>query len=350
MRETDYAYAVAYTHTLENRMLKKADYDSLLGMGSFAEAVRFLADKGWGGAGWQMEAAGALSQNESMDAAPKEHNTDADAMLKAEQAYIWSEVKNACPKDAPDATVLPFNILLYQNDFHNLKTILKAVFSGAAFRPLMLEPNTVSPEAMHQAIAAGKPDALPEPFKTPAAEAYRALAREEDGQFAEIILDKALFNAMKEIAEETNSDFLVGWMDLNIALMNMKIALRGSYGGKSKEFLRAAMLNCKRINADALAEAAGREVPAVVQVFANSGFDDAAKAAQVSPAAFERWCDNRMIKHAQLTRYKTFGFEPILGFLVLKQFELQAVRIILSGLRGGVPAEVLRGRMRDLHD
>ena len=154
MKETEYAYAVAYTHTLENRMLTKADYEALLNISSLEEALRFLSDKGYGGNGGT------------------ERNLNAEIMLKEELSFTWSEVRKACPKDAP------IHILLYQNDFHNLKTILKAVFSGADYKNLMLAPYTISPDVIHRAIAEGKPESLPDIFKNPAVQAYQILARE----------------------------------------------------------------------------------------------------------------------------------------------------------------------------
>jgi len=287
MKETEYAYAAAFTRTLENKMLSKADFEALLNADSPERALRYLSDKGYGN--------GRTGQA-----------VDAEAMLKAELAHIWNEVKDACPKGAP------IDILLYQNDFHNLKTILKAVFSGTAYQSLMLEPYTVPPDVIHRAVSEGKPESLPGIFKPPAAEAYHILARDNDGQAAEIVLDKALFALMKETAERSGDDFLIGWVDLNIALIDTKTALRGG--------ARSAMLG------------AGQTLP---------------DAPGGSLTELELWCDNQLINYLRPARYKTFGLEPILGFWSGKQFELQAVRIILSGLRHGIPAAALRKRLRD---
>ena len=52
------------------------------------------------------------------------------------------------------------------------------------------------------------------------------------------------------------------------------------------------------------------------------------------------------IKKAKLL---CFGFEPILAFLIGKEYELQAVRIILSGKINGVPVEIIKERLRDMY-
>lgn len=324
MKEADYAYASAYTRTLENKMLKKSDFEVLLCASSPEEALRLLSDRGYGH--------GRTAQG-----------PDTDALLKEELLYVWAEVKDACPKDAP------IHILLYQNDFHNLKAILKSVFSGTAYESLMMEPCTIPPDEIHRAVTEGNIESLPELLREPAAKAYEILARDNDGQLAEIVLDKALFSAMHRAADSSKNQFLMDWVDLNIALMNMKIALRGAYSGKSRQFLRDAMLECRQIDANALADASAQDVPCVLEVFRQSGFEEAAGAARESLSAFEKWCDNRLIRFLQPARYKTFGFEPVLGFLVGKQYELQAVRMILSGIRSGISAGALRERLRDLY-
>ena len=47
--------------------------------------------------------------------------------------------------------------------------------------------------------------------------------------------------------------------------------------------------------------------------------------------------------------HKTFGFEPLLGFLFGKQIEIQSVRIIITGIKAGIPVENMRERLRDLY-
>ena len=324
MKETDYVYAVAYTHMLENKMLQKADYDDMLEARSLAEAQKVLLNIGYGGN------------------AGKERNLGAEDLLKEEMAYTWDEIRRACPKDAP------LNILLYQNDFHNLKAILESFLSGVDYKPLILEPHAFSPDAIHRAVAGGKMDTLPEALKKPAMEAHRILSRDGDGEAAEILLDKALFSAMREVAEESKNVFLINLVDLNIALMNMKVAIRSTHSGKNRDFLRDSMLDCKRIDTEALVDAAihGIGITAVLQVFTRSGFMGAAKAATESAGAFDKYCDNELIKFLQPARNKYFGVEPIIGFLIGKQFELRNVRIILLSFQRGIPKDVLRERLR----
>ncbi|MCL2013459.1 MAG: V-type ATPase subunit [Oscillospiraceae bacterium] len=326
MKETAYAYAVAYTRALENRMLQRADLEAMLALPSEKDALKYLADKGYGNSG-SKTAAGA------------------EEMMKNELEYTWSEVQNACPEGAP------IDILLYQNDFHNLKTILKSIFDGSVsgYESLLLGPYITDPAFIYESITTGKTDDFPPLLRDAAKRAYDILASTNDGQLAEIELDKAAFSAMAEVAANSREPFLIGWADLSIALLNMSIALRGAKAKKSKSFLTGAMLKCKNIDNSVLLNAAESGLTEVIAAFTQCGFEDAAKAAEESVSEFERWRDNKRLNYLKAARYKAFGFEPLLGFLVGKQTELQSVRIILSGLRGGIDAETLRGRLRDLY-
>jgi len=314
MKETEYAYAAAYTRTLENRMLTKSDFEVLMKLPTEEALIRQLAEKGYGGG--------------------KDVFSD---MLKNELQNAWNEVRFACPKGAP------VDILLYQNDFHNLKTILKAVFGQSDYKSLILEPCTIEPKIIYDAVLTGRLEGLPYILKKPALKAYDILARSNDGQLAEIVIDKAVFLLMKETAINSKDEFLIDWVDLYIAIMNIKIAFRGARTGKSKEFLLDSMLPCRKISIEALAS---YELSAVLS---NSEFSDALKAAEKSVSEFEKWCDNKQMDYLKAAKYKTLGFEPLLGFLVGKQVELQSLRIILSGIKNGIPTEILRGRLRDLY-
>ncbi len=47
MQDTEYAYAVAYIKTLENKMLPPSDIDSLINAESFSAALKLLSSKGY---------------------------------------------------------------------------------------------------------------------------------------------------------------------------------------------------------------------------------------------------------------------------------------------------------------
>ena len=55
------------------------------------------------------------------------------------------------------------------------------------------------------------------------------------------------------------------------------------------------------------------------------------------------------MEYIKKAKRKCFGFDPIIAFLIAKEYELQAVRIILSGKLNGVPVNILSERLRDMY-
>ncbi len=325
MKDTRFAYSVAYMRTMENRMLEAADLDQMLSMATAEEAVRYLAERGYG------------------DGNPVEGKRAIDEMLKEELEKAWEEVRQACPKGAP------IDVLLYQNDFQNLKTILKAVFSGEKWDALMLYPVTVEPELIYHAVSENDMELLPPLLKQSAQEAYELLARTNDGRRAESLIDKAAFAAMHKAAFAAKNSFLLGWIDLWAMLSNMKIALRSAGEGQSKELARESLISAGEIDPDALAGASAQGRAAVLAVFTEYGYAGAVQAAEQSMSEFEKWSDNMLMDYVKNAKNSSFGFEPLLAFLFGKKAEIQAARIVLYGLLNHIPKNVLKERLREMY-
>ena len=73
--------------------------------------------------------------------------------------------------------------------------------------------------------------------------------------------------------------------------------------------------------------------------------DEAAKGGSLT--AFEKACDDAVLRAAGAARRVPFGVEVALGYLAAKEAEWTAVRTVLSGRMAGVPAEALRERLRE---
>ena len=73
--------------------------------------------------------------------------------------------------------------------------------------------------------------------------------------------------------------------------------------------------------------------------------DEAAKGGSLT--AFEKACDDAVLRAAGAARRVPFGVEVALGYLAAKETEWTAVRTVLSGRMAGVPAEALRERLRE---
>lgn len=306
MKDVEYVYAVSYIKTLENKMLTNSDINTLIMADGIDVAKRFLAEHGWAG--------------ESVE-----------ELLKNELENAWVKAYEVCPKEAP------IDLLLYENDFHNLKTVLKASVQNVNWENMTLSPFTVSPTEIEKAIKNKNTEELPEHLKDVTAKAYKLLTSTMDGQLAEIFLDKAFHLAVLEGAKKEKSEFLIGWAELLTELTDYKTAWRCAISQKPKDFVKNALINPKE-------SLMGGEASVIEEIKKN--YPDADTE---SIGAFEKWCDNKKLAYAKKAKADSFGFAPIMAFLIGKSFEVKAVRIILTCKLNGFGEEVIRERLRDAY-
>lgn len=306
MKDVEYVYAVSYIKTLENKMLTHSDMQTLIMADGIEAAKRFLRERGWVG-------------------------ESAEELLKNELENAWTKAYEVCPEEAP------IDLLLYENDFHNLKTILKASVQNEKWDNMVLSPSTVTPNVIEKAIKNKSEDGLPEHLKGVAGEAYQLLTSTMDGQLAEIFIDKAEHIAVLEGAKKTKSEFLIGWAELLIELTDYKTAWRCVAGKKPKDFVKNALINPKASLMDtqnAIIEEIKKNYP---------------DADTETIGAFEKWCDNKKLAYAKRAKAESFGFAPIMAFLIGKSFEVKAARIILTCKENGWGEETIKERLRDAY-
>lgn len=303
--------------TLENKMLTMNDYESLLSAPDFNTALKIITDKGYG---------------KDIDG-----EVTIERLLESELQKIWAEAEASLPEEAP------LDILKYKNDFHNLKTILKAFLTNAEWESLMLSPSVIEPEIIFDAVKKADFSDLPEFLKDTAKNAYEIVTREHDGQKTEIYIDKKTYEEMLKCAK--GNSFLTEWIEKNIIFANLLIAIRAM--GKSREFIKDAFIPTDKLNLSKLTDASIDGIEAISEFISGLGFSDGVEALESSFGDFEKWCDNKKMEYLKLAKNKFFGFEPIMAFILGKESEIQAVRIILSGHKNNIPSEIIRERLRD---
>lgn len=304
MKDVEYVYAVSYIKTLENKMLSRSDMQTLIVSDGIDSAKRFLKEHGWVG-------------------------DSAEELLKNELESAWTKAYEVCPNEAP------INLLLYENDFHNLKTVLKASVQNEKWERMILSPYTVAPDIIEKAIKSKNKEELPEHLKTVTMEAYKLLTSTMDGQLAEIFIDKAEHLAFLEGAKRAKSEFLIGFAELLVELTDYKTAWRCALGKKPKDFVKNALINPRETLTDtenAIKEEIKKHYPdADIETI----------------GAFEKWCDNKKLSYVKGAKALSFGFEPIAAFLIGKSYEVKAVRIILTCKENGFGEEIIKERLRD---
>lgn len=311
----------------EPKLLTNERAERMLDAPSFDEAAKLLTDCGY-------EDMSSMSAGEI------------EAALAQHRAQVFSELEQLSPsKEIVDVFKMKY-------DYHNAKTLVKAEAMGTDPSRLLSASGRIAPEELTTAYNEGRWAELPDVMADAMAEAKAVLARTANPQLADIVLDQAYFNELKNAAEETESSFLVGYAELLTDCANLKSAVRTLRMGKNGDFLQSVLLSGGSVD-EARIAAAG-DIDGVAALFGSTVLDKAATlgveaVSGGSVTAFELACDNAVTAYLTDAQLISYGCEPVIAYMAAVEGEITAVRMILTGRLSGVSPEIIRERLRDLY-
>ena len=320
MNRSDYAYSVAYVRAIENKLLTKADIESLINAPSEGDALRILADKGYGAKVLDENFENAL--NESFE-------------------KCYNEIKDIAPKNSP------LDVLLYKNDFHNLKVVLKGVQLGVKdYKNYIITPATIDYETLIDSIAKAQFGELPSMLGEVASKAYEILGKTGDSQLSDLCIDKASMDFCLSQAQKSKNEVLTELIKLTNTLTNIKIAARCALTQKDASFADMALSDSSGLDRRELISKISLGFESLLEYLSSCGFSDEAAALKISVAEYEKYADNTINDYMKNSKYITLGIEPLIAYIYSKQNEIQAIRIIIGAKQNGIDEEKIRVRLR----
>lgn len=321
----DYLCLSAMLRAREAKMLTGEKAERMLSAQSFEEATKLLCDSGYE----DMSAMGAK---------------EIEQALSRRQAEMFAELGRL----VPDKTVVDVFRVTY--DYHNAKTVIK---TGDTRTDLLSPCGRVKPQTMVECISTDSFSALPKELARAAAEAKSILARTANPQLADFELDRACYKEMLDMAKETGSGFIVGYVRLIIDSINLRSAVRTVRMRKDADFLFAALIPGGNVDIDRVCAASSSE-EALSALYANSILEKAALCGAQACAGgrmtdFEKACDNALTEYLKKAKLVAFGEEAVTAFIAAQETEITAVRMILTGRLAGIAPETIQERLRDLY-
>ncbi len=320
--KNDYIFEDARIRVMETGLLTKADFEQLLAEPSYAAALNFLKDKGWGGPD-----------------APK----TAEGLLQAEEKATWDLMEELLPQSPL------LNTLRLSRDYQNLKAAVKQIYTDSALdaERLFVEGGTIPSAKIRRALEEQDPDQLPEEMAEAAAQATEVLARTGDGQLCDIILDRAALKALLKAGEEAEDPVLKEYAQVTAVSADIRCALRAARSGRDGEAIREMMVEVPGLDLPELTEAALNGRQAVADYLALTPYASLAQALSQSMSAFECACDNLLIERIRPQLYESEKPGPLVAYVIARENEIKCVRLLLSGKMNGLPEDVLRESLRN---
>ncbi len=330
--ETIYAYAVGRIRVLETRLLDKSKLDRMIESSTTDEALKILAET---------EYANKM--------AGLDHVYDFEKILRAELEDVYLLIQKITPR------VHLTDLISLKYDLHNLKVLLKAKYLQESGDELLFPMGTI-PSAKLRAIVAE------ENFKELPAALYAAVEQiaEEfiisgDPQLIDLSLDRTLYEMLIGRARELHSDFLEGLFVREVDLTNIKTFLRIKRIGRDQEFLKKAFLPHGQLAVDLFSSLLDEPLEFLADRLALSDYAAVISAGvrewqeKGSITHFEKRADDLLIAYLQRGKHKTFGAEPLIGYLYAKEIEIKNIRMILVGKINGLPIAMIRERLRNVY-
>lgn len=321
MADNQYIYAVARIRSKELELLDKSSLDQLLACKNYEACLRFLTDRGWG-------------------------NTDsetAEQLLAAEREKTWALIREL----VKDMSV--FDTFLYGDDYHNLKAAIKQVYINQEVSGIYLSHGTIDPGIIVKSVQEHDFSLLPDYMRQCAEEAYQVQFHTGDSQLCDVIIDKAALSTIYKMGGESGNTLIFEYAELKVAVSDINIAIRSFKTGKRRDFLERAIADCKSLDSGKLIDGALNGEDAIYDYLETTVYSDAVQAIKESPSAFERWCDNLIIKHIRPQKYNSFTLSPIAAYILARENEIKSVRIVLSGKLNDLPEESIRERLREMY-
>ena len=325
-KDTDYLGISASVRVLENSLLTSEQYEQLIAAKSDDEEAKLLQSFGYG----QLE--------------PK-HPEAIDADLMAVRADALDELAAAMP------TPGDLDVFKIKYDYHNVKVLLKAEAMNVSPGEMLIGLGRVSDGAMYLAHQERDGSNLPGHIDDAAKEGYDILAATRDPQLCDIAVDRWYFIDLLETAEATGSEFLLGYVRLQIDAANLRTLVRTLRMGKNADFLRGVLFEGGKAPLEELLRVSANKGGGLVELYALSRLESAAEAGAKALGGgllteFEKRCDDALNDYLDSARLIPFGEEPVLAYLAARETEYTNLRIILMGRMAGVPADVIRSRLR----
>lgn len=319
MRDTDYAYSVARIRANERYLLKEKDLLELMECKSFDSAISYLMDKRW-----------IAQKGEISDC------------VRYQSEKLW-QLLSECVPDKKELVVL-----CIVNDFFNIKAAIKCHFTGKDPSAYYVSPTTLNLDELTEKVESHKFSAIEGAKGKCAEESYKTACLTENGQNADIIVDRACIDEIRSYAKEKNgiTAEICGFL---CDTANIKIAFRCARTNKKKDFTETAIGECSALSRDDLVKATLGGEEALSEYLAKTPYREGAEIYLTCAAKYEKWCDNKIITIAKKSLFTAFGFDPICAYYYAKLTEIKSVRIILTGLKSGADKSEIKERVRALY-
>ena len=326
-----YGHATGRVKVLETKLFTKQRLERLVQADDLAEQVGILAETDYG------------EFFENVHTAE-----DIEEALNKYLAKVYDFLEEVIKKKE----IIQFFRLKY--DYHNLKVLLKTKYLGKDAERIWSHLGLLDVALAKEAIGQEAPENLPEPYSFDVRRGMEGFEKTKDSQEIDIALDRGLYQRWYKLALSLQNRYLIDFAAASIDLANLRTFLRAKNLGRRVEFVTGALFDHGLIEKESLISLYTRPLNDLVGELSNTVYGPIISFVvqgkdKVDLGRLDKAAENLLLWYAKKAKLIAVGPEPLAGYILAKENEANAVRIVLTGKLNGLPREVVEERIRDLY-
>lgn len=325
MPQISHAYAAGKVRALERTLLNKAALERLISAPTCEDVAHVLTESEWGEARTKQDV-------EFLAAA---HVREACHLLRDCSAE----------PEITDCFLLKYDIL-------NLKLLLKARMLGES-HPGLSDCGTLSSEMLKKCVDERNYLSCPAPLRAVMERIEKYISVTPDPLYVDQELDKAYAAFIVDRMAKTTNAPIKAYFDAWAEMSNLLIALRSASMKKGSSLAAGLLLPGGTLPKDVFLRIADEpdRAYASIQMRPYAGHLKEALSATGKDAltALERQADNYLLSLVRSHRFEPTSIFPPIGYLLAREREAAAVRLIVTAKAANVKPERIEARLRELY-
>ncbi len=340
--KTDYAYAVGVVRALEKLLLNENEVERMVLSEDASDAFRIL--------------------NETDYADNKAGITDPAEFPKV-LGEGMIDIKKKLQQATPNSEIL--NILWYQYDFHNIKTLIKAKMVGKTYEDvehLMSFLGAMPIEALRKFIFDEElvsfdmeDDENEKYLKIKIKKVQEVFEKVKNPQVIDLYMDQKMIKIMHRIARNSGDDFVHNYIRKYIDCMNIKQFFRMKSQDKDVSLYEMAVLWKGLIPHQRFIDAYKHSLSDFPEIMKATAYNQIISEGHKdyeekgSFAELEKQIENHLIEYIKKAKLTPFGPGPLLAYFLAKQNNAYIIRMIMVNKLNYVNPEEIKSRLRNLY-
>lgn len=332
MNRMDYGRSVVTVRVLEKKLLTKNKLDRMIEAETPEEVLKLL---------------GETEYSQNMSDIQRAENYE--KILKRETERVFSLMREL----SNDKEIV--DILSLKYDYHNLKVLLKGKFLEKDFSYLLMDAGIEKVDKLKIKFDTKNYNSFENEFVEAINEVEKDFSENKDPQKIDIIVDKYYYKNLLKLAKKINVSVITDYVEGLIDFQNIITLFRVKKQNRDIKFLENVIHEGGTISKNKIIGSLNDSTEMIGNKFRREkvgnylikGIENYLENGRLSE--FEKISDNYLMELNRDSKYITFGPEPLFTYLVAKEREINALRMIMVGKINNIDSEKIKERLRDTY-